>query len=76
MKKYLLLFTLAIVVCAALQAQDCLYPELDGNKGEEIRNVLFNKIKDHKVLSYNSVWASVTGADDRNDGSGTCCSGT
>ena len=30
MKKYLLLFTLAIVVCAALQAQDCLYPELDG----------------------------------------------
>ena len=71
MKKYLLLFTLAIVVCAALQAQDCLYPELDGKKGEEIRNVLFNKIKDHKVLSYNSVWASVTGADDRNDGSGT-----
>lgn len=66
MKKYLLIASL--LVCIGMQAEDCLYPELDGKKGEEIRTALYNKIKDHTVLKYPNVWASATGVDDRKDG--------
>lgn len=66
MKKYLLIASL--LVCIGMQAEDCLYPELDGKKGEEIRTALYNKIKDHTVLTYSGVWASATGVDDRKDG--------
>lgn len=63
MKKYLLIASL--LVCIGMQAEDCLYPELDGKKGEEIRTALYNKIKDHTVLSYSAVWAKNTGVDDQ-----------
>lgn len=66
MKKYLLIASL--LVCIGMQAEDCLYPELDGKKGEEIRTALYNKIKDHTVLTYSGVWAKNSGVDDRKDG--------
>lgn len=66
MKKYLLIASL--LVCIGMQAEDCLYPELDGKKGEEIRTALYNKIKDHTVLSYSAVWAKNSGVDNRKDG--------
>ncbi len=46
----------------------CPYSALNGKKGNDIRTALHAIIKDHKVLSYNNVWASATDADDRGDG--------
>ena len=64
---FAILFTL--LFCGYLFAEDCPYSYLEGKKGQDIREALYAKIKNHTVLSYSSVWASATGADDRGDGS-------
>ena len=46
-------------------ADQCLYSDLNGLKGEEIRTALYNHIKDHKVLDYGKVRARDTRIDER-----------
>jgi len=64
-KTFAILFSL--LFCSYLFAED--YSYLNGKKGQDIRKALHEKIKNHTVLGYNSVWASATGVDDRKDGS-------
>lgn len=66
MKKYLLIASL--LVCIGMQAEDCLYPELDGKKGEEIRTALYNHIKNPDVLGYDGIRADKAKVDLREDG--------
>ena len=47
----------------------CPHPELDGKKGQEILNILYEQIKDHTVLDYNDVRADRARVDIREDGS-------
>ena len=68
MKKSIIALALGLLCCLPLLADDCLYPELNGKKGEQIRQVLHDKIVNHTVLGYSNVWASATDADDRGDG--------
>ena len=66
-RNFAILFSL--LFCGYLFAEDyCQYDYLNGKKGNEIRKVLYEKLKDHTVLGYGQVWANVTGADDRGDG--------
>ncbi len=67
MKKQIILAAVLLFAFAA-QAEECLYEDLNGLKGDQIRTALYNHIKDHTVLTYGNVWASATGADDRGDG--------
>ena len=64
MKKQIIL-AVALLFSILAQAEECLYEDLNGLKGEGIRTALYNHIKDHTVLTYGNVWASATGADDR-----------
>lgn len=59
---------LSLLCCCGLSATDCLYPELEGKTGNEIKAVLHDKIVNHTVLAYSSVWAKNSGADDKGDG--------
>lgn len=68
MKRYTVLSLLALLCSTMMWADECLYSDLNGKKGEEIRTALYNHIKNHNVLSYPNVWASATDADDRGDG--------
>lgn len=63
---FAVLFTLFF--CTFLFAEDCPYAYLEGKKGNDIRTALSTQLKNHTVLSYSSVWASATDADDRGDG--------
>jgi len=45
------------------QAEECLYPELNGLKGEEIRTALYNRIKDHTILEYTNLIPRYSGVD-------------
>lgn len=66
-RNFAILFSL--LFCGYLFAEDyCQYDYLNGKKGNEIRKALYEKLKDHTVLGYGQVWANVTGADDRGDG--------
>ena len=59
----------ALLLCAMTVWADVpCYSELEGLKGMQILDALQAKISDHTVLSYSSIWASNTGADDRGDG--------
>ena len=46
----------------------CAHPELEGKKGNEILNALYEQIKDHTVLSYDAVRADKAGVDIRSNG--------
>ena len=59
---------LTFLFCGFLCAENCPYDYLNGKKGNDIRVALSAKLMDHTVLGYNSVWANVTDADDRGDG--------
>lgn len=57
-----------------LQAQfekeepECLHPELEGKKGLEIRDALYEQIKDHTVLTYSQVRGDNANVDFKTDG--------
>lgn len=58
--------TIALIAWGVyVNADECLYDDLNGKKGEELRTALFNHIKDHTVLSYNNIKARDTRVDDR-----------
>ncbi|MBR6648021.1 MAG: hypothetical protein IKL29_01425, partial [Bacteroidaceae bacterium] len=61
MKKYLVIFIFSFIIPSLLVAQENYYNSIDGIKGgEELKNALFNLIKEHKQISYgsgpNSTW--------------------
>lgn len=67
MKKQIILAAVLLFAFAA-QAEECLYEDLNGLKGDQIRTALYNHIKDHTVLAYGNIRARDTGVDDRGDG--------
>lgn len=67
--KKILLVVLALGTGLSLWADDdCLYPTLNGKKGDAILAELHNLIKAHTVVTYSQVRADHSGIDVRDDG--------
>ena len=64
MKKIFFLTIALFAWVAYVAADDCLYSDLNGKKGEELRTALFNHIKDHTVLAYGNIRARDTRIDE------------
>ena len=66
-RNFAILFSL--LFCGYLFAEDyCQYDYLNGKKGNEIRKALYEKLKDHTVLSYSAIRADKSGVDYRANG--------
>ena len=67
MKKQIIL-AVALLFSILAQAEECLYEDLNGLKGDQIRTALYNHIKDHTVLSYSNLIPRYSGVDLRDNG--------